>query len=160
MIDRCPKLYLLKYGMQAFLQIRVNKCLPEKFYAIFYTIDQLQKWICRTVILPLLNPQLIVKISKHFQNVISTGITLVDAHLNWLNWFHFLFIEVGLLFVLIVCMIFLSPFLDVTRICMSKVSLFPARLWNSLPMEYFSLTYDLNGFKSRISRYLLTLGSF
>ena len=38
-IDSCPKLYLLKYGMKAFLQIRANKCLPEKFYAIFYTTE-------------------------------------------------------------------------------------------------------------------------
>ena len=27
-----------------------------------------------------------------------------------------------------------------------------ARLWNSLPIECFPLTYDLNGFKSRINR--------
>ena len=41
-------------------------------------------------------------------------------------------------------------------------SFFPrtARLWNSLPMEYFCLTYDLNGFKFRINRHLLTVGSF
>ena len=40
-------------------------------------------------------------------------------------------------------------------------SFFPrtARLWNSLPVEYFPLTYDLSGFKSRISIHLLT-GSF
>ena len=42
-------------------------------------------------------------------------------------------------------MIFLSPFLDATRMSMSK-SFFPhtARLWNSLPIECFPLTYDLN----------------
>ena len=34
------------------------------------------------------------------------------------------------------------------------------RLWNSLPIEYFPLTYDLSGFKSRIDRHLLTVGSF
>ena len=34
------------------------------------------------------------------------------------------------------------------------------RLWNSLPIECFPLTYDLSGFKSRINRHLLTLGSF
>ena len=34
------------------------------------------------------------------------------------------------------------------------------RLWNSLPIECFPLTYDLNGFKSRINRHLLTVGSF
>ena len=35
-----------------------------------------------------------------------------------------------------------------------------ARLWNSLPVKCFPLTYDLNGFKSRINRHLLTAGSF
>ena len=41
-------------------------------------------------------------------------------------------------------------------------SFFPytARLWNSLPIEYFPLTYYLSGFKSRINRHLLTVGSF
>ena len=41
-------------------------------------------------------------------------------------------------------------------------SFFPrtARLWNSLPIECFPLTDDLSGFKSRINRYLLTVGSF
>ena len=41
-------------------------------------------------------------------------------------------------------------------------SFFPctARLWNSLPIECFPFTYDLSGFKSRINRYLLTVGSF
>ena len=40
-------------------------------------------------------------------------------------------------------------------------SFFPrtARLWNSLPIECFPLTYDLCGFKSRIKRHLLTAGS-
>ena len=41
-------------------------------------------------------------------------------------------------------------------------SFFPCitRLMNSLPIECFSLTYDLNGFESKINRYVLTLGSF
>ena len=41
-------------------------------------------------------------------------------------------------------------------------SFFPctARLWNSLPIECFPLTYDLSRFKSRINRHLLTVGSF
>ena len=47
---------------------------------------------------------------------------MVDVHLNWLNWFHFLILEGDLLVILIDCMIFLSPFLDVTRISMSTVS--------------------------------------
>ena len=41
-------------------------------------------------------------------------------------------------------------------------SFFPrmAKLWNSLPIECFPLTYDLSSFKSRINRHLLTVGSF
>ena len=41
-------------------------------------------------------------------------------------------------------------------------SFFPhtAKLWNSLPIEYFPLTYDLSGFKYRINRHLLTVGFF
>ena len=41
-------------------------------------------------------------------------------------------------------------------------SFFPrtVRLWNSLPIECFPLTYNVNGFKSRINRHLLTVGSF
>ena len=41
-------------------------------------------------------------------------------------------------------------------------SFFPrtAKLWDSLPIECFPLTYDLSGFKFRINRHLLTVGSF
>ena len=41
-------------------------------------------------------------------------------------------------------------------------SFFPhtARLWSSLPIECFPLTYDLSGFKSRINRHPLTVGFF
>ena len=41
-------------------------------------------------------------------------------------------------------------------------SFFPhtARLRNSVPIEYFPLTYDLSGFKSRVNIHLLTVGSF
>ena len=53
---------------------------------------------------------------------ISIAFTLVDVPQNWLNWFHFLFLEVGLIVILIDRMIFLSPFLDVTRMFMSTVS--------------------------------------
>ena len=35
-----------------------------------------------------------------------------------------------------------------------------ARLWSSLPIESFPLTYNLNDFKSRINRHLLTVGTF
>ena len=35
-----------------------------------------------------------------------------------------------------------------------------ARFWNSLLIECFPLTYDLNSFKFRINRHLITVGSF
>ena len=35
-----------------------------------------------------------------------------------------------------------------------------AGLWNSLPTKWFPLTYDLNGFMSRVNRHLFSLGSF
>ena len=34
------------------------------------------------------------------------------------------------------------------------------KLWNSLPMECFTLTYDLSGFNFRFNRHLLIVGSF
>ena len=67
-----------------------------------------------------LNPWLIVEMWP--AQVFSIGITLVDALQNCPNWFHFLFLERSLLVILINCMIFLSPFVDVTRMSMSKVS--------------------------------------
>ena len=40
-------------------------------------------------------------------------------------------------------------------------SFFPhtAKLWDSLSIECFPLTYNLRGFKPRINRHLLTVGS-
>ena len=71
-------------------------------------------------LLPFLNPWLIVKMIPAY--IFSIGITLVDVHLNWLNWFLILILEGGLLIILIDCMISLSPFLDVTRMPMLIIS--------------------------------------
>ena len=71
-------------------------------------------------LLPVLNPWHIIEMYPTL--VFSIGITLVEVHLNLLNCFHFLFLEGGLLVILIDCMVFLSPFLDVTRMSMSTVS--------------------------------------
>ena len=65
----------------------------------------------------------------------------MDVDLNWLDWFHFRIIEGGLFVILIDCMIFLSPFLDVTRISLSTVSL-PALLGSGI---FCPLAYDPNG---------------
>ena len=48
---------------------------------------------------------------------ISIAFTLVDVPQNWLNWFHFLFLEGGLL-----VMTFRSLFLDIKRMPMSTIS--------------------------------------
>ena len=86
-------------------------------------LDKLQKRICRTV-----GPSLATSLEPlaRRRNVASLSLfysaTLVDVHLNWLNWFHHLILEGDLLVILIDCIIFLSPFLDVTRMSMSTVS--------------------------------------
>ena len=51
----------------------------------------------------------------------SIGITL-DVHLNWLNWFRFFILVGGSLVILIECMIFLTPFLEVIRMSILTVS--------------------------------------
>ena len=85
---------------------------------------------------------------------------MVDVFQNWLNCFHFLFLEGGLLVILIDWMISVS----IPR-CYKDASVnsfFPhtARLWNYLPIECFYLTYDLKDFKYGIKRHLLTVGLF
>ena len=84
-------------------------------------LDKPQKQISRAV-----GPSLAAPLESlaHHRNVysFSIDITLVDVLRNWLNWFHFLFLEGGLPVILIDCMIFPPPFLDVTRMSMSTVS--------------------------------------
>ena len=75
---------------------------------------KLQKWVCRTVgssLAASLEPltHLLIVVLKVF----SIGITLLVIHLNRLNWFHFLVLVGSPLIILIGCMIFLLPFLDV-----------------------------------------------
>ena len=105
-------------------------------------LDKLQKQICRTV-----GPSLAASLEHltHHRNVASLslfyGYSVVDVLQNWLNWFHFPFLKAGLLFTLIDCMTFLSPFPDVARMSVYVNSFFPctARLWNSQPIECFLL---------------------
>ena len=76
-------------------------------------LNKLQKRICRTV-----GPSLAASLEPlaHHQNVASKLLP------DWLNRFHFLFLEGGTLVILIDCIIFQSPFLDVTRMSMSTFS--------------------------------------
>ena len=126
-------------------------------------LDKLEKrkWICRTVGLSLaasLEPL------THHRNVASLSL----FYRYYLGRFSSELAQLvplsfslgGLHVILIDCMIFLSPFLDATKMSMSTVSFLAQLLWNCLPIECFPLTYDLRGFKSRINRHLLTVGSF
>ena len=96
-------------------------------------LDKLQNRICRTAGLslaasfePLSHRRNVSSLSifyrYYFLIVYSKPYTLVVVLQSWLNWFHFLFLEGDLLVILIDGMIFLSPFLEVTRISMSTVS--------------------------------------
>ena len=57
--------------------------------------------------LKFLSPEVALYLYKSAIQVFPIGITLVDVLKNWLNWFHLLFLEEGLLVILIDCMIFL-----------------------------------------------------
>ena len=80
------------------------------------------------------------------------GFTLIDVYLNWLNWFHFLYYGGGS-----TCYSDrLHDFsVTISRCCKDLYfnSFFPftARLWNSLRIECFSLSCDVNRFNSRIN---------
>ena len=86
-------------------------------------LDKLQKRICRTV-----GPSLAASLEPlaHRWNVASLSLFFryyfgrCSAELA--NWFHFLFLEVGLLVILVNCIVFLSPLLDVKRMSLSTVS--------------------------------------
>ena len=113
-------------------------------------LDKLQKQIYRTV-----GPSLAASLEPlgHHRNMVSLSLfhrycfgrcSSELAHLVPLPFSR------GLLVILLDCMNFLSPR------CYKDVyfnSFFPhtARLSNYLPLECFSLTYDLSGFKSRIN---------
>ena len=114
-------------------------------------------WKFRLLVLQLLlllNPWFIIEMWRAYFMYY-----LVDIVQNWLNWFHFLFLDRSLL-------VILTDFSVTIPTCYKDAyvnSIFPrtaARLWTSLPIECFPLTYDLSCFKSRINRYLLTLGYF
>ena len=113
-------------------------------------LDKLQKWICRTT-----GPSLATSLEtlSDCQNVASLSLFYryyfggCSADLAQLNSVPF------------------SRGRSTDLKCYKDVyvnSFLPrtARLWNSLSIECFPLTYDLNCFKSRNNRYLLTVGYF
>ena len=125
-------------------------------------LDKLQKRICRTV-----HPSLAASLEPlaHHRNVASWS-------LFYRYYFGGCFSELAQMVPLpfsrgrsTCCSDWLHDFSVTIPRCYKDVyvnSFFPrtARLWNSLPIEYFPLTYNYSGFKSRIYRHLLTVGSF
>ena len=107
------------YLYKSIIQSCTEYCC-RAFSCYLELLGKLQKRICRTV-----GPSL----TASFEPLAHCRCryTLVDVHLNWLNWFHFLILGGGLLIILIDFMMVLSPFLDVTRMSMSTVS-FPEQL--------------------------------
>ena len=132
---------------------------PSCYLVLF---DKLQKWICRTVG-PLLAASL--ELLVHRRNVASLSL-----------FYRYYFGRCSSELAQLVPIPFsrgrsthysdrLHDFSVTIPRCYKDVyvnSFFPhtARLWNSPLIECFSLTYDLSGFKSRINRHLLPVGSF
>ena len=116
-------------------------------------LDKLQKWICRTV-----GPSLAASLEPlaHRRNVASSSL-----------FYRYYFGRCSSELAQLVPLPYsrgrptrysdrLHDFYVTIPRCYKDVyvnSFFPrtARLWNSLPIECFPLTYDLNGFKSRIN---------
>ena len=125
-------------------------------------LEKLQKWICRTV-----GPSLAASLEPlaHCRNVASLSL-----------FYRYYFCRCSSELAQLVPLPYsqgrstrysdrLHDFSFIITRCYKDVyvnSFFPstARLWNSLPIECFPFIYDLSGFKSRINRYLLTVGSF
>ena len=99
-----PALYPYKSTMRFW----IKHCCPLSCY--LKMLDKLQERVCRTV-----GSSLAASLEP------LTLRYLVGAHLNWLNWFHFLLFVRGLLVILTDCMTFLSQFLDVVRMSVSTV---------------------------------------
>ena len=126
-------------------------------------LDKLQKWICRTV-----GPSLTASLaaSAHHRNVASSSF-----------FYNYYFGRCSSELSQLVPLPYfrgrstryserLHDFSVTIRRCYKDIYVkrfFPrtARLWNSFQrIECFPLTYDLNGFKPRINRHLLTASSF
>ena len=89
--------------------------------------------------------------------VFFIGVTLIDALQNCPSWFLFLFLKEGLLVTLIDCVVVAIIPRCYKDVCVNNFFPCTARLRNSLPIKCFPLTYNLNGFKSRINKHLLTV---
>ena len=81
-------------------------------------LDKPQKWFVVGPFFPESRKPL-----THCRNVASLSLFCryyCGGWVNWLNWFHFIILNGGLLVILIDCMIFLLPFLDVIRMAIQQ----------------------------------------
>ena len=145
-------LYLYKFAIRPCMEYccHVWAGAPSCYLEL---LDKLQIRICRTV-----GPSLAASLEPltHRRNV--ANLSLFYSYYfgrcsSKLNWFHFLVLEVDLPDILIDRMIFVT----IKDVYVNSSFPHAARLWNSLPIECFPVSYDLNGFKSRINRQLLTV---
>ena len=103
--------------------ISIAKTVFKKLEVLLEMLDKLQKRICKTAAPSRAASQEPLAYCRNVASLsLSIGITLVDVYLNWLNWFHLLILEGGLLVILVDFMIFLSLLLYVTGMSMSTVS--------------------------------------
>ena len=124
-------------------------------------LEKLQKWICRTI-----GPSLAASLEPLacHQNVASSSLfymyyfgkcsselaRLVPLSFSWGTPTQYFDILHDFYFTIPRC------YKDV---CVNSFFPCTSRLWNSLPIEWFHLIYNLNDFKSRINRHPLTVGS-
>ena len=113
-------------------------------------LDKLQKRVYRNI-----GPSLSASLEPvaHLRNVASLSLFHmyyfgIHIHLNWLNWFQFLIILRGLLFILHDISVTIPRCYNIVYV--NSFFLRTARLWNFPSIECYPLLYDLNGFKSRI----------
>ena len=131
-------LYLYKSTMQPCMEYCCHVWPPGGPNFYLNKSGKLQKRLRRTVcpslaasLEPLANRWNGASISLFY------NFTLVDVHLNWLNWFRFLIPVTGPLVVPV----------NSNRELPMPTNVFPhtARFWNALPVVRFPLAYDLNG---------------
>ena len=118
-------------------------------------LDELRNWNVWLLVLhlvPLLNvASLNLLYSFLFVSCLFGFVQLIPRPCSWGRRLEVILIDYDFCITIPRCYkdIYVNSFFRVTAKCR-----------NSLPKECFPLTYDLNGFNSRINRHLLTVGSF
>ena len=126
----------------------LNKFLSPEVALYFYksTICPFMKYYCHVCVgAPNCYTEFLDKL-QNCQNGTSSSHSYYSGRCSneCFNWFHFLVLKAGLLVIMIDYMIFLSLPRCCKDVCVNRFFPCTARFWNSLPIEHFLLTYDLN----------------